>query len=438
MTSLLAVAALAATPFIEPWGLSLEAKDGVVIISAVRPGSIAAGAKVVAGTRLVRIASTTPAISGVVGTLEAEDLPSAVAALSAVGLTAAVLEVPGRRFENLRFLDVTPPRIAQEAVFRASRVQSVAFDVGRLSRVVYLDPKSKAPLGVTAGTTSGSTVYARERLEFSCGASGAQRATLRGPSLATPQVVDLTSTKLHGGSVEVYVPLAKLAALTACPAQPLIIPMELELQCFEGLPVLGRERWRLSVKCERPTELVADAFEVTKPVVMKSTVTVGTPRLEVRPPRADGDSAPISAGVVLIDAAGKEVLRADALWQRQPRVPAEWKQLEIAAPRAPGEYALHYEAAFADGSKARSSAAQVTVITAEQDAAQDQAIRDRFAAHERLTQRLKDAKIDLCDARVAIPWLRKQPEVESVWDGDGTDYSFQVKNFPAPMLVHCH
>jgi hypothetical protein len=465
MHTLLAVTAIvAAAPFIEPWGLSLEAKDGVVKIAAVRPDSTAARNKLEPGMRLLRVLSTAPKPNRVVGTLEAEDLNDVVAALREPGLTAMIIEIPASgSSEGYRRLDTEKPFVfkkedelkkmtpnemsvyywqmsaATTPRWSPYRVPVVRFDDDRLTRELVLDEKTKQPVGMTNGSVTGDAVYAQERLHFSCDNSPAVEAKLSGPSFAQPVVVDLKPMKIHGSSTEVSFPLAKLSQVTSCPSTPLVVPISLELKCEKGEPVRGRERMRLSVKCGKGEGHAMPLFSSREPTVMNALVRVGTSHFQVRPPFDRSGNTPVELGVVIVDAAEKEVVRVDKLWKGDGRSRTDdWPEMKVPVPKAAGTYSLRYEGRFADGSPARSAATQVTVQTLEEEQAQIAAFKKNFETMESLKKRMEAAGVDLCNIKLATKWLKRQPEVESVWDGDGVNYSYILKGLPIPYAVHCH
>jgi hypothetical protein len=465
MHTLLAVTAIvAAAPFIEPWGLSLEAKDGVVKIAAVRPDSTAARNKLEPGMRLLRVLSTAPKPNPVAGTLEAEDLNDVVAALREPGLTAVIIEIPASgSSEGYRRLDTEKPFVFKKADelkkmnpnemavyygqlsvataprWSPSRVPVVRFDGDRLTRELVLDEKTKQPVGMTNGSVTGDAVYAQERLHFRCDNSPAVEAKLSGPSFAQPVVVDLRPMKIHGASTEVSFPLARLSQVTSCPSTPLVVPISLELKCEQGEPTRGRERIRLTVKCGKGEGFVMPLFSSRPPTVMNALVPVGTSHFQVRAPFDRSGNTPVELGVVIIDAAQKEVVRANALWKGDGKSGTDdWPEMKVPVPKAAGTYSLRYEGRFADGSPARSVPAQVTVQSPADEKAMHDQIQKNWDAMEALKKRMEQAGVDLCNVKVATKWLKRQPEVESVWDGDGEGYSYILKTAPTPHMVHCH
>lgn len=459
MTSVLLALALSASPTLEPWGLSLDAKQDRLVVASVRAGSPAERAKLAKGTVLLRIVEPVPTREQAYGTLDGDSLAVAVKTLEAVTADRLVVEVAAGDDEAVRVLERAPFQPKSGAELKAmtpmeqaryyaemsqrmrpgpSRSPGVSFRREATEARAWFDRATHELFGTARAEAGGAWLFARVSLRYSCVGSRAVKATLRGAGLPEPVVVDLVPEKLEGGVRDVLVPVATLASASACPARPLEQRVELELACEQGPPVLGREKVRLVATCGQAPLGAGRPFNRTEPLVETTTLTEGASHVEVRPPFFQSDSVfPKGLDVLLLDEHGATLQTAKDAWRG--RNTDAWKPVKLPAPRTAGSYRVVLEARWADGSVSRSATAPVNVVTkAEADAS-----RARFmgavSAFEAVQKRMEAEHRSPCDPKTRA-WLAKQPEVLDVRPspGDPDSYSYLVKDFPSGILVHCH
>lgn len=459
MTSLLLVLPLSASPVLEPWGFSFEAKQDRLVVASVRAGSPAERAKLARGVVLLRIVEPVPTSEQAYGMLDGESLAAAVKTLQAVTAERLVLAVAAGDDEAMRVLERTPFQPKSGAELKAmtpmeqaryyaelsqrmrpgpSRSPGVSFRRSESDASAWFDRATHELSGTAGVEAAGAWLFARVSLRYACVGSRAVKATVRGAGLPEPVVVDLASEKLEGGVRDVLVPVATVASASACPPGPLAQRVELELECEQGAPVLGREKVRLVATCGAPPLGAGRPFSRTEPLVETTTLTEGASHVEVRPPFFPSDAVfPKGLDVLLLDGQGATLQTAKDAWRG--RNTDAWKPVKLPAPRTAGSYRVVLEARWADGSVSRSATAPVNVVTkAEADAS-----RARFegavSAFEAVQQRMEAQHRDPCDPKTRA-WLAKQPEVVDVLPspGDPDSYSYLVKDFPSGILVHCH
>lgn len=455
MAPLLLALVVSASPVLEPWGFSLEAKQDRLVVASVRAGSPAERAKVTKGATLLRIVDPMPTREQAYGTLGGDALDAAVATLQAATGDRLVLSLEGKDDELQAVLVRAPFQPKSSAELRAmspieqgryfaemaqrtrpgpSRFPGVSFR-GPLETTAWVDRATHALLATSTGEATGTWLYARHELHYSCVGSRATSVTVRGAGLPAPVVQDLTSEKLEGGVWTMRVPVAKVADALRCPSAPLLQKVELELSCASGAPVLGRDTLRLSVKCAAPGPGVPRLFTRAAPILEPSSLTEGAAQVEVQPPFGQSDAvAPSAVDVLLLDEKGATLQALTGAWKGSP---GDWKAVALPAPRAAGDYRVVLDAHWADGSTSRSAPAPLHVAT-KREADEDHARFSRgVEALEAVRRRLEAQHRNPCDPKTRA-WLAKQPEVRAVLPGDDGSYSYLVNDFPSGVLVHCH
>jgi hypothetical protein len=462
MHTLLAAVLAAAPAFIEPWGLALEAKDGKLVVAAVRPGSPAETAKVTAGAQLFRIADPQPRRPGAMGTLDADALADVTATLREKGVTQLVLAVSEngsvknlalnaspfkfKSGEELKKLSPTESaryyaEVSQQMYANRPRsnFSAVYFEPERVPFTLWLDPATGKLTHASRGGATGTYFYAHERVHFTCPGTPLEQLKVKTADVASPAFFDIGNGTIQGYSKELAFPVLKLGSVEKCPGKPLVIPVELEVTCKGAAPVQGREKLRVAVKCEKPPQYTQEVFAALPAWVNPNTVGEGTPTVDIRPP-FDRGGGPVanSISMVVFDAAGKEVARLKDVWVRKgdERMDA-WEQKTLPVPKAPGKYTVRNEGRFADGSTLLGGKTALIVQTKaewDKEMAEFEAGSRAFFA---LQERIKTSGIDLCDLKKALPWVKAQPEVESVAEHEQGQWSYLLKS-GRPVAVHCH
>ncbi|MGV3620787.1 MAG: PDZ domain-containing protein [Archangium sp.] len=453
MLSVTLLALLSASPeFIEPWGFSLGTRDDAVVIASVRPDSPAAVAKLNVGDVLLRVRSPKPPpeargtldeaallpVTKFLGSLKDEVLLIDLAGESSSrGLRRSVFKMKsGDELKKLTPMEMSLyfGQLNNKGLPPSTSVPGIDFGPQRGKVTAWVDPKSKRLVAVNAGGATGEQLWGTFAASYRCIGVKAHTLTVTGEALRTPVYVDLKPDKLQGGAHEVVVPLATLEAVTKCPKTPLVTTLELTLTCEDGSTVEGRERPVLEVKCERPEAYEPPVFTAWQPFTSER-VTEGTPTFGVNPMNTSGPK-PTRVDVL--------VLRGDDVVASLPNAwtakeAAEFKRVNVPAPKKPGAYEVVFEATWSDGSKSRSERAPLQVLTRAEAKASADAISAGSLAMSAVQARMKEERVDICDTKAAMAWLKKQPEVDKVTEiRDTGDYQFTVKGWSMPNLVHCH
>lgn len=444
---------LTASPeFIEPWGLSLGTRDDAVVIASVRPDSPASRANLKVGDVVLRVRSPKPD-GAALGTLDEASLLAVSSFLGSVKGEVLILDVGGetssRALRRTEFKPKTSEELKKLTPMEMSlyfaelgnkgrppstSVPGIDFGPQRAKVTAWVDPQSKRLLAVNAGGATGDRVWGMFGASYRCVGSKAHTITVKGEALRTPVYVDLKPDKLQGGAHEVQVPLAALDVVTKCPKTPVVTTLELTLTCEDGSTVEGREKPLLEVKCEKPDGYQPAVFSMWQPFT-EERVTEGVATFPVNPFTTSGPQ-PTRVDVLVMN--GKDVVtQLPNAWTAKET--AEFKRAAVPAPKKPGTYSVVYEATWSDETRSRSEPATLTVSSKADAKRSMDAVAAGTVTMSTVQARMKDEGVDMCDSKVAMPWLRKQPEVDDVRaapKGDG--YSFTVKGWASPHLVHCH
>lgn len=452
MLSLALLSVLTASPeFIEPWGLSLGTRDDAVVIASVRPDSPAARAKLKVGDVLLRLRSPKPD-AAVLGTLDEAALLPVSKFLGEVKTEVLILDVGGetgsRALRRTEFRPrsgdelkkLTPmeqslyfAELGSKGTPPSTQVAGIDFGPQRAKVTAWVDPQTKRLLAVNAGGATGEHLWGMFGASYRCLGSKAHTITVKGEAMRTPVYVDLKPDKLQGGAHEVQVPLATLDAVTKCPAKPLVTTLDLTLTCEDGSTIEGREKPLLEVKCEKPEGYQPPVFNVWQPFTAER-VTEGVATFAVNPFASSGPQ-PTRVDVLVMN--GKDVVtQLPNAWTAKEA--ADFKRAAVPAPKKPGEYTVLYEATWSDGTKSRSEPAKLTVLTKADAARSTEAATTGMFTIRTVLDRMKSERVEVCDAKAAMPWLRQQSEVDQVRPAaKGNGYSFTVKGWHMPHLVHC-
>ena len=443
---------LSASPeFIEPWGLSLGTRDDAVVIASVRPDSPASRAKLKVGDVLLRIRSPKPE-GAVLGTLDEASLIAASTFLGNVKNEVLIIDIGGETSPRALRRTEFKPKTAEElkkltpmemslyfgelgnkGMPPSTSVPGIDFGPQRAKVTAWVDPQSHRLLAVNAGGATGDRVWGMFGASYRCVGSKAHTVTVKGEALRTPVYVDLKPDKLQGGAHEVQVPLAALDVVTKCPAAPVVTTLDLTLTCEDGTTVEGREKPLLEVKCEKPDGYQPPVFTVWQPF-NEEQVTEGVSTFAVNPFTTSGPQ-PTRVDVLVMN--GKDVVtQLPNAWTAKEAV--EFKRAAVPAPKKPGEYSVLYEATWSDGTKSRSEPAKLTVLSKADAKRSSEAMSEGALLISTVQARMKEQGVGMCDLKAAVPWLRKQPEVDVVRESPkNAGYSFTVKGRASPHLVHC-